>query len=49
MKIDNDTLFWVFGVELGMIDCSIRSIDELREQVVNNYTEEEIENIVNNI
>lgn len=49
MKLDNDTLFWVFGVELGMIDCSIHSIDELREQVVNNYTEEEIENIVNNI
>lgn len=49
MKLDNDTLFWVFGVELGMIDCSIYSMDELREQVINNYSEEEIENIVNNI
>ena len=49
MKIDNDTLFRVFGVELGMIDCSIHSMDELCEQVVNNYTKEEIKNIVNNI
>ena len=37
MNIDNDTLFWVFGVELGMIDCSIHNMNELCEQVVNNY------------
>lgn len=42
----DDVLFWVFGVELGMIDCSIHTIEELRKEVNARFTEEEINQIV---
>lgn len=48
-KISFDTLFWFFGIEQGMIDCSIHTIDELEKAVDNKFTEEQIHlEIINN-
>lgn len=42
-SIDCDTLFWVFGVEEGFIDCSCNSIEKLEEAVDKAYpTKEDI-------
>ena len=40
--IDGNTLFWLFGVEFGMVDCSINSMDELEAAVDATYTEQQI-------
>lgn len=44
----DDVLFWVFGVELGMIDCSIHSIEQLRNEVNTKFTQQEIDEIITN-
>lgn len=41
-NISKESLFWLFGVELGIIDCSIHSLKELEEYVDNHYTEQQI-------
>lgn len=41
-EIDQDTLFWLFGVELGCIDCSIHSLDALADYVDKHYTKQQI-------
>lgn len=40
--IDGNTLFWLFGIEFGMIDCSINSMDDLEAAVDAAYSEQEI-------
>lgn len=45
-NISEDSLFWVFGVELGIIDCSISSLKELEEYVDSHYTEQQILDII---
>ena len=44
----DDILFWVFGVELGMIDCSINSMEQLRNEVNTKFTQQEIDEIIAN-
>lgn len=44
----DDVLFWVFGVELGMIDCSIHSMEQLRNEVNAKFTQQEIDEIITN-
>nr|DAR28972.1 MAG TPA: hypothetical protein [Crassvirales sp.] len=41
-NISEQTLFWLFGVELGIIDCSIDSLTKLEEYVDQHYTKQEI-------
>lgn len=41
-NISEQTLFWLFGVELGIIDCSIDSLIKLEEYVDKHYTKQEI-------
>ena len=41
-QISDDALFWLFGVELGAIDCSIHSLDELADYVDKHYTKQQI-------
>ena len=45
-NIQEDILFWLFGVELGYIDCSINSMEDLANAVDSHHTKEEIEEIV---
>lgn len=40
-NIDEDTLYDLFGIELGFIDCSIHSMKQLEEAVDNAYNTEE--------
>lgn len=40
--ITKDTLFWLFGVEMGIIDCSIHSMDDLEAKVDKHYTKQQI-------
>lgn len=44
----DNVLFWVFGVELGMIDCSIHSMEQLRNEVNAKFTQQEIDEIIAN-
>lgn len=37
-----ETLFWLFGVELGIIDCLIQSLTDLEQFVDQHYTKQEI-------
>ena len=46
LAISDDALFWVFGVELGIIDCSIKTIDDLRQFVNEHYTQEQVDEIM---
>ena len=46
--IDGNTLFWLFGVELGMADCSIASMDDLEAAVDAAYSEQEIIDLIFN-
>lgn len=41
-EISKESLFWLFGVELGMIDCSVSSLKELEQYVDEMYTKQEI-------
>ena len=41
-NISEETLFWLFGVELGIIDCSIQSLTDLKQFVDQHYTKQEI-------
>lgn len=41
-NISRNTLFWLFGIELGIIDCSIESINDLEQYVDQHYTKQEI-------
>lgn len=45
-NISKDTLFWLFGVELGIIDCSISSLEELEKHVDEHYTVQQINDLV---
>lgn len=48
-NIDEDTLYDLFGIELGFIDCSIHSMKQLEEAVDSAYpSEEDIINEINN-
>lgn len=47
-QISGDELFWLFGVEMGIIDCSIHSYDDLEKFVDEHYTEQEIRDLVLN-
>ena len=48
-NIDEDTLYDLFGIELGFIDCSIHSMKQLEKAVDNAYpNEEDIINEINN-
>lgn len=44
----DDVLFWVFSVELGMIDSSIHSMEQLRNEVNAKFTQQEIDEIITN-
>lgn len=46
--IDGNTLFWLFGIEFGMVDCSINSMDDLEAAVDAAYSEQEIIDLVLN-
>ena len=46
-NISEDVLFWLFGVELGYIDCSINSMEDLANAVESHHTKEEILEIAN--
>lgn len=46
-NIPEDVLFWLFGVELGYIDCSINSMEDLANAVDSHHTKEEILEITN--
>lgn len=46
-NISEDVLFWLFGVELGYIDGSINSMEDLANAVESHHTKEEILEIVN--
>lgn len=41
-NISEETLFWLFGVELGIIDCSIQSLTYLEQFVDQHYTKQQI-------
>lgn len=41
-NISEETLFWLFGVELGIIDCSIQLLTDLEQFVDQHYTKQEI-------
>lgn len=41
-NISEETLFWLFGVEFGIIDCSIQSLTDLEQFVDQHYTKQEI-------
>lgn len=41
-QISEDEMFWLFGVEFGMIDCSINSMDDLEKLVDKQYTKQQI-------
>ena len=41
-QISEESLLWLFGIEFGMIDCSIHSIDELEQYVDTHYTKQQI-------
>jgi hypothetical protein len=41
-NISEETLFWLFGVELGIIDCSIQSLTYLEQFVDQYYTKQQI-------
>ena len=41
-NISEETLFWLFGVELGIIDCSIQSLTYLEQFVGQHYTKQQI-------
>ena len=45
-NISKDTLFWLFGVELGIIDCSVSSLEELEKYVDEHYTIQQINDLV---
>ena len=40
--ISHDDLFWLFGVEFGIIDDAISSMDDLEKYVDEHYTTQEI-------
>lgn len=46
-KINEDTLFWIFGVELGYIDCKTNSLQDIADEVDRLHTKEEILDIIN--
>ena len=46
--ISKDTLFWLFGVEMGMVDCSIHSMEDLEDEVNKNYTKQQINDLTLN-
>lgn len=41
-RITEDVLFWHFGVELGFIDASIHSLEDLEKELDRLYSAEEI-------
>lgn len=41
-NISEETLFWLFGVEFGIIDCSIQSLTDLEQFVDQHYKKQEI-------
>jgi hypothetical protein len=41
-NISEETLFWLFGVEFGIIDCSIQSLTDLEQFVDQHYTKQQI-------
>lgn len=41
-QISEDIMFWLFGVEFGMIDCSVKSMDDLEKLVDKQYTKQQI-------
>ena len=41
-NIDEYTLYWGFGIELGFIDCSVQSLDDLVADV-NKLTREQFD------
>lgn len=41
-NISEETLFWLFGVEFGIIDCSIQSLTDLEQFVDQYYTKQQI-------
>lgn len=41
-QISKESLVWLFGIELGIIDCAIHSIDELEQYVDTHYTKQQI-------
>lgn len=46
-NVSGDVLFWFFGVEIGFIDASIHSMEDLEKAVDKAYpTKEDIENII---
>ena len=41
-NIDEYTLYWGFGIELGFVDCSVQSLDDL-VAAVDNLTREQFD------
>ena len=41
-NIDEYTLYWGFGIELGFVDCSVQSLDDLIA-VVDELTREQFD------
>lgn len=46
--IDGNTLFWLFGVEMGFVDCSVSNMDDLEAAVDAAYSEQEIIDLIFN-
>lgn len=44
-NLSKDAMFWIFGVEMGMIDCSIKTMDDLEKYIDDSYTKEQIQEI----
>lgn len=47
-QISKESLVWLFGIELGIIDCSIHSVDELEQYVDTHYTKQQITDLTLN-
>jgi hypothetical protein len=47
-QISEESLMWLFGIELGIIDASIHSIDELEQYVDTHYTKQQITDLTLN-
>lgn len=46
-NISEDVLFWLFGVELGYIDCGVNSMEDLANAVDSHHTKKEIIEMAN--
>lgn len=48
-QISEESLIWLFGIEFGIIDASIHSVDELEQYVDTHYTKQQIIDLTLNL